>query len=193
MNLRPNRSKQYVAVLLGGHPMHADKALELAADKQQRLNFIYGFNVFVMYFYSKKPISDIEHVFLTTLRDEVDMIFVFENTNKNVQYMAPHLKLKMEKAYNDRSNVIGSDINALREVLFATGKFPIRGIEPDDHTAPIPENEDNSLSYNDILNELLVKMKKTGYESLSPAELDFLRDYKDKYRKDNQNDQNDVD
>lgn len=196
MNLLPNRSKKYVTILLGGHPENADRALELVADKQQRLSFIYGFNIFVVYFYSRKTVKDIENIFLTTLKEQVDMIFVFPDSERAVQYMAPHLKLKMERASVDRNNVIGSDMTAFREVLTAIGnKLPtIRQSAPADYIpAPKREVEEPSLSDNDIINELLVKMKKTGYGSLTPAELDFLKSYKDKYRKDNLNDQNDVD
>jgi hypothetical protein len=196
MNLLPNRSKQYVTILLGGHPSHADKALELVADKRQRLSFIYGFNIFVVYFYSKKSIEDIEEIFLATLKGEVDMIFVFPNIKKSVKYMAPHLKLKMEQASLDRNNAIGSDMAAFRDVLTAIGnRMPhMKQVAPVDYI-PIPprEAEEASLSDNDILNEMIKKMKNTGYSSLTPAELDFLKSYKDKHRKDNQNDQNDVD
>lgn len=196
MNLLPNRSKQYVTILLGGHPVHADRALELIADKQHRLSFIYGFNIFVVYFYSKKSIEDIENVFLTTLKEQVDMIFVFPNIKKAIRYMAPHLKLKMEQASLDRNNVIGSDMTAFRDVLTAIGnKMPYMHQVAPVESIPVPprEVEEASLSDNDILNELLMKMRKTGYSSLTPAELDFLKSYKDKHRKDNQNDQNDVD
>jgi hypothetical protein len=196
MNLLPNRSKQYVTILLGGHPTHADRVMELVADKQRRLSFIYGFNIFVVYFYSKKSIKDIEDIFLTTLKDQVDMIFVFPTIKKAVQYMAPHLKLKMEDASSERNNMIGSDMKAFRDVLTAIGnRMPYtRQVSPVE-AIPIPprEVEENSLSDNDILNELLTKMKNTGYSSLSPAELDFLKSYKDKHRKDNQNNENDVD
>lgn len=196
MNLLPNRSKQYVTILLGGHPVHADKAMELVADKRQRLSFIYGFNIFVVYFYSKKSIKDIEDVFLTTLKGQVDMIFVFQNTKKAVQYMIPHLKLKMEQVALDRNNAIGSDMAAFRDVLTAIGnRMPYtKQAAPVDYIPVLPkEYEEVSLSDNDIINELLTKMKKTGYSSLSPAELDFLKTYKDKHRKDNQNDQSNVD
>ena len=110
--------------------------------------------------------------------------------------MAPSLSIKMEKASSDRNNTIGSDMIAFRNVLTSIGnRMPfMEPVEPVTRIATsMSEDEDRSLSDNDILNELLTKIKKTGYESLSPAELDFFKIYKDKHRKDNQNDQDDVD
>lgn len=200
MILNFKKSKQYIAVLLGGLPADTDKVVELVADSRQRLSFIYGFNVFVLYFYSDKNIADIEKVFLTTLKQQVDMIFVFRNTKRTVQHMAPHVKLKMESAQTERNNVIGGDVNALRDVLTALSMqmqmMPVMPIAQNS----IPQEQryqqqpqEQPYSEEDTLNQLLMKMKATGYSSLTPAELDFLKSYKEKHKKNDQNDQKNVD
>lgn len=197
MNLTLKRSKQYVSILLGGYPADADKVMELVADPRQRLSFIYGIGIFVVYFYSDKPIGEIEKVFMATMRKQVDMIFIFRNTKNTTQHMAPHVRLKMETAEMERENVIGSDLNAMRDVLTAIGS-QLQMIQntppmPQSYYPPQPLGEEAPASENDVLNQLLMKMKSTGYNSLSPAELDFLREYKDKHKNNNQNEENDVD
>ena len=40
------------------------------------------------------------------------------------------------------------------------------------------ENEDHELTANEQMDALLIKMRKKGYGSLTPAELDFIKEYK---------------
>ena len=195
MILNLKRSRQYVAILLGGTPIDTDKVAELVADPHKQLSFIYGFNVFVLYFYSDKPIAEIEKIFIATLRKQVDIIFVFKNTKQSVQHMAPHVKLKMESAEAERGDVIGGDIKALRDVLTAitsrVSYAPVAQEAPPQYAQPQPQQEE--YSEEETLNQLLMKMRATGYGSLTPAELDFLQTYKETHKKPNQNDQKDVD
>jgi hypothetical protein len=194
MKFNLKRSKSYIAVLLGGLPADTDKVMELVADQNRRLSFIYGFNVFVLYFYSRESIDYIDKIFYTTLKEQVDMMFVFPNTPKTAQYLVPHVKAKLDSALDIQSSKIGSDLIALRSVLDAlTMRTPMIQHNHQPQGQPHPQPQQEQPSEEDILNGLLMKMKATGYDSLSPAELDFLKTYKENHKKNNQNEQNDVD
>jgi hypothetical protein len=187
------KSKPYVAVLLGGYPASIDKVMEFVADHKRHLSFIYGINVFVIYFNSKAKLNDIRKIFITTMRKEVEMIFVFEDGNKSVQYVSPHIKEKVNAAQKDRQNIIGGDLSALREVLYLIASRYSMMPPPQQYTENGEPVEQQPLTDTEIVDQLIDKMKSTGYESLTPAELDFLREYKTKRSKNDQNDQTNVD
>jgi hypothetical protein len=167
--------------------------MELVADPSKRISFIYGYSVIVLYFYSRKQIKDIEKIFFTALKPQVDMIFVFRNTRRAVQYIVPPLKIKLETHLAERQNINGSDINALRDVLAALGNRMqlLHSLPPlptfyQQQGQPNQEQNDQTEDENSIINSLLNKMRATGYESLSPAELDFIKEYKARHRKNDQ-------
>ena len=190
MNLR--RSKSYVAVLMGGIPIDADRVMELIMDKNQRLFFAYGYDDFILYFHSRKSINEIRHVFSTILRDTVNIILVFRYT-KDVIHIAPPNVSALFTDENVSRGVGANDINALRVFLLSSESILANFEELRDEAENQDASEDAG-SENDILNQLLMKMKTSGYNSLTPAELDFIKTYKNNHKKDNnQKDDSHVD
>ena len=188
-----NKSKSYIAILLGGYPAATDKIMELVADHDRHLSFIYGFGVFVLYFHSKKRLNTIRQVFVTTLKNDVEMVFVFRNNKSAVRYITPRLQDKINMADSNRKNVISNDLAILKEILFMMGAKYNGAIPTIPYVVDDGDDEQQATSNQQIIDELLDKMKKNGYESLTQAEQDFLRDYTNNYNKDSQNDKDDVD
>lgn len=186
-----NKSKPYVAVVLGGFPASIEKVMELIADHKRHLSFIYGFNVFVIYFNSREPLRNIRKIFFATMRKEIEMVFVFEDSNNSIQYVAPHIKEKINVAQKDRQNVIGGDLSALRDVLYLIASRYNNMPPPSYADEELAEQQ--PLADDEIIDQLIDKMKLSGYGSLTPAELDFLREYKSKKNRTDKNDQSDVD
>lgn len=183
------RSKEYVAVLLGGlPPVNVDKVIELIVDKSMNMHFIYGQRIFILYFRSKKSVDEMRDIFTTVLKDEVDVMFVFRNNKHIINHLPRDIRVKMEAALRDKGSVIDTDLKMLRRALSSfnaemMAHMPHQpNVESSDDTQS-SKTYDEAMSDNDIINELIMKMKDTGYESLSPAELDFLATYKNKYRK----------
>lgn len=187
------KSKSYIAVLLGGYPANTDKIMELIADPHKHLSFIYGFGVFVLYFSSKKPLSIIEQTFNTTLKTEVEMMFIFPNNKKAIKYITPRLQNKIDVADTHRKNIINNDLSVLKEILFMLGSKYNWNAPPIPYIVDTESNSEQPLTDKEIIDQLLVKINQSGYESLTKAEQDFLRDYKSKHSKDDQNNQADVD
>lgn len=179
------RNKKYVALLLGGFPHSAAKAIELVVSPNHRMSFIYGLNVFSIYFNSSLNIKELRKVFMTTMQGEVEMIYIFPNNRTSFAYMAPHVKVKMETAAAERKPVTG-DINALKDVITA---MSTRFAPPYITAPPVPQQqvqpeqvaEEEPLNDQQIMDRLLTKIHKDGYKSLTPAELDFIKTYKTKY------------
>lgn len=190
-----NRSKKYVAVLLGGGiPNGIDKSMELIADRKKRISFVYGLNVFVLYFSSKKGVDEIRNILSVLVNENVDMVFVFRNDKNLVEYVSETLRLRVDNSIIDRGGAIELDIDALKNVLDAMGgKYVTPNIPIIENNIPEQEPTEKSLSDDDILNDLLMKIKINGRSSLSPAEIDFLAEYNKKHKKNNPKDQQDVD
>lgn len=188
------KSRNYIGILLGGHPASLDKAIELVADQNKHLRFIYGFGVFVIYFSSRKNLKEIEGVFKTQwLKREVDMIFVFPDSKKVITEIRPDIKEKLN--FNHQTEkIINGDLNILRDILnMMSTKYNMRPpnmpMQNVDDTMEYVEEIPSEPNDHDILNQLLDKMKKEGYNSLTSAELDFIREYKEKYRKKDESDE----
>jgi hypothetical protein len=185
------RNRQYVAILVGGIPIHVDKVLELVADSKQHLNFVHGMSVFVLYFYSRKKLKELRQIFTINLRNEIDLIFIFPFHLKDAHFITPKVRAEMIAASSERENRMGSDLESLRNVITAhTARArimqAIQQQQPIPPVAPVESVADDApLSDQEIMGQLLDKMKATGYGSLSPAELDFLRTYTDKLNKNN--------
>lgn len=179
------RNKRYIALLLGGFPHSAAKAVELVVSPNDRMAFIYGLNVFAIYFNSPLKIQELQKVFMTTMQGEIEMIYIFPNNRKSFAYMAPHVKVKMETAAAERKPVTG-DINALKDVItamstrFATPYIVAPPVQQQ-QTPPEQPAEEEPLNDQQIMDRLLTKIHKEGYKSLTPAELDFIKTYKTKY------------
>lgn len=190
-----NRSKKYVAVLLGGGiPNGIDKSMELIADRKKRISFVYGLNVFVLYFSSKKGVDEIRNILSVLVNENVDMVFVFRNDKNLVEYVSETLRLRVDNSIIDRGGAIELDIDALKNVLDAMGgKYVTPNIPIIENNIPEQEPTEKSLSDDDILNDLIMKIKINGKSSLSPAEIDFLAEYNKKHKKNNPKDQQDVD
>jgi hypothetical protein len=188
-----NRSKSYVAILLGGYPVSTDKVMELIADPNKHLNFIYGFGVFVLYFSSKRRLKTIKEIFTTALKNEVEMIFIFPNDNSIVRYITPRIQDKMNMADISRKNVISNDLSVLKEILFVMGAKYNFNMPSIPYVVENSTDEQQPLTDQQIIDQLLDKMKTEGVDSLSQAEKDFLREYKDKHSKDDQNNKINVD
>ena len=184
--MRINKSRSYVGILLGGHPASLDKIMEIVADPKQHLKFVYGFGVFVIFFHSKKGFKEIKKIFQTNWATrEIDMFFIIRNNQKSkIIGIRNDLKEKLD-ATVIKENLMMGDLRVLREVLYFLGiqhnmmqnaahhnMEQFNGTEKTDH---------------DVLKELLEKMKREGYSALTPAEMEFLEEYKEKYN-DNQTD-----
>lgn len=184
------RSKHYVAILVGGIPVGVEKTIELVADHEHHLNFIHGLNVFILYFHSRKSLHELRKIFSINLRQYVDLIFVFRLKLSSAHFISPKIRAEMIAAQEERRNVIGEDLDVLKDVLGAHIRLQMMPSPLPDLTKENKAPAEESVSDREIMGKLLDKMKATGYASLSSAELDFLRTYTDKL---NKNDKDDVD
>lgn len=187
------KSRLYVATLISGIPFSVDKALELVADPDQHLNFVHGMSVFVLYFHSRKKLREINETFITMLRDEVEIIFVTKVDRLVSNHMAPQVRMEMERVHDENNDkIIYNDIDSLRMIINEHMRFSQQNKS---HNIPAPQKHGPSpetpVSDQEIMRQLLDKMKVVGYNKLSPAELDFLKSYSDKLKR--QKDQDDVD
>jgi len=182
MNLR--RSKQFILITLSSVPFGLDDVMMSISDKKHHVKFIYGNGVFVVFFNSRKSYSTIKEIALIKMTGMVEGLFIFRNNRKSLGYLSTHLATKMGKM---RSNKVGiSDITNLTNVLNMLSNDGYVNYVSED--APFDENffpeaeevvDEYEMTDNERMDALLMKMRKLGYGSLTPAELDFLKEYKD--------------
>ena len=186
------RSKSYVLITMSPIPFGLDEVLESISDKRQRVKFIYGNGIFIVFFHSRKRHSFINEIAMVKLKNIAQGLFIFRNKKNTLDHLSPLLATKMGEITADD---IGS--SDLANLTYALNMLSNGGgyIDYAPEGSPIPPFADNDtivedeyeLTPDERMDALLVKMRKTGYNSLTPAELDFLKEYRDNNTKNKDN------